>query len=90
MTRFPGITVRTHCPDEFLAGATQNAGSWWTHWNQWVTSLPGGDAKACIQSRLESARRCRNARRAATAADLAINQPPTTMPVSFRKGTEPA
>ncbi len=32
-------------PEDFLAGATQNAGSWWTHWNQWVTSLPGGDAK---------------------------------------------
>ncbi|MDX9943867.1 MAG: class I poly(R)-hydroxyalkanoic acid synthase [Azonexus sp.] len=32
-------------PEEFLAGATQNAGSWWTHWHQWVTSLPGGDAK---------------------------------------------
>ena len=32
-------------PDDFLAGATQNAGSWWTHWNEWVTSLPGGSAK---------------------------------------------
>ena len=32
-------------PDEFLAGATQNAGSWWTHWHEWVTSLPGGSAK---------------------------------------------
>jgi len=32
-------------PEDFLAGATQNAGSWWTHWNEWVTSLPGGDAK---------------------------------------------
>jgi polyhydroxyalkanoate synthase len=32
-------------PEDFLAGATQNAGSWWTHWNQWVTSLPGGAAK---------------------------------------------
>ncbi len=32
-------------PDDFLAGATQNAGSWWTHWNQWVTSLPGGSAQ---------------------------------------------
>ncbi|MBK7463746.1 MAG: class I poly(R)-hydroxyalkanoic acid synthase [Betaproteobacteria bacterium] len=32
-------------PEDFLAGATQNAGSWWTHWNQWVTSLPGGSAK---------------------------------------------
>jgi polyhydroxyalkanoate synthase len=32
-------------PDDFLAGATQNAGSWWTHWNTWVTSLPGGSTK---------------------------------------------
>jgi polyhydroxyalkanoate synthase len=32
-------------PDDFLSGATHNAGSWWTHWNQWVTSLPGGSAK---------------------------------------------
>ncbi len=32
-------------PDDFLAGATQNAGSWWTDWHQWVTSLPGGSAK---------------------------------------------
>ena len=32
-------------PEDFLAGATQNAGSWWTHWNQWVTGLPGGSAK---------------------------------------------
>jgi polyhydroxyalkanoate synthase len=32
-------------PEDFLAGATQNAGSWWTHWNEWVTALPGGDAK---------------------------------------------
>ena len=32
-------------PDDFLAGATQNAGSWWTHWNAWVTGLPGGSAK---------------------------------------------
>src|SRR5574343_398055 len=32
-------------PDDFLAGATQNPGSWWTHWHQWVTSLPGGSAK---------------------------------------------
>jgi polyhydroxyalkanoate synthase len=32
-------------PEDFLAGATQNAGSWWTHWNAWVTALPGGDAK---------------------------------------------
>jgi len=32
-------------PEDFLAGATQNAGSWWTHWLQWVTSLPGGSTK---------------------------------------------
>jgi polyhydroxyalkanoate synthase len=32
-------------PDDFLAGATQSAGSWWTHWNEWVTNLPGGSAK---------------------------------------------
>jgi polyhydroxyalkanoate synthase len=32
-------------PEDFLAGATQNAGSWWTHWNQWLTALPGGAAK---------------------------------------------
>ena len=32
-------------PEDFLAGATQQPGSWWTHWNQWVTSLPGGSAK---------------------------------------------
>ena len=32
-------------PEDFLAGATQNAGSWWTHWNQWVAALPGGSAK---------------------------------------------
>ncbi|MFV0371556.1 MAG: PHA/PHB synthase family protein [Azonexus sp.] len=32
-------------PEDFLAGATQNAGSWWTHWHEWVTKLPGGNAK---------------------------------------------
>ncbi len=32
-------------PQDFLAGATQNPGSWWTHWNEWLTSLPGGSAK---------------------------------------------
>ena len=32
-------------PEDFLAGATQHAGSWWTHWHDWVTTLPGGDAK---------------------------------------------
>jgi polyhydroxyalkanoate synthase len=32
-------------PEDFLAGATQNAGSWWTHWNEWLIGLPGGSAK---------------------------------------------
>ena len=32
-------------PEDFLAGAMQQPGSWWTHWNQWVSSLPGGSAK---------------------------------------------
>ena len=32
-------------PEDFLAGATQNAGSWWTHWHAWVTGLPGGSAQ---------------------------------------------
>jgi len=36
-------------PDDFLAGATQHPGSWWTHWHQWVTSLPGGDAKVAAR-----------------------------------------
>ena len=31
--------------DEFLSTATQNAGSWWTDWHQWVTALPNGDKK---------------------------------------------
>lgn len=30
--------------DDFLSGATQNAGSWWTHWQQWVTGQTGGSA----------------------------------------------
>ncbi len=29
-------------PEDYLAGATQYPGSWWTNWNEWVTSLPGG------------------------------------------------
>jgi polyhydroxyalkanoate synthase len=31
--------------DEFLAGATQNPGSWWTDWQRWLNALPGGDKK---------------------------------------------
>ncbi len=28
-------------PDEWLAGATEIAGSWWPDWQRWVTSLNG-------------------------------------------------
>lgn len=28
--------------EEFLQGATQNPGSWWTDWNAWTTGLDGG------------------------------------------------
>jgi polyhydroxyalkanoate synthase len=28
--------------DEFLEGATQHPGSWWTDWNAWVSELNGG------------------------------------------------
>ncbi len=28
--------------DDFLSGATQNPGSWWTHWQKWVTDQSGG------------------------------------------------
>ncbi len=31
-------------PDDFLNGATQHAGSWWTHWNRWLRGLKGGEA----------------------------------------------
>ena len=26
-------------PDEWLTGATQHPGSWWTHWNEWMLTL---------------------------------------------------
>jgi len=31
--------------EEFLEGATQNPGSWWTDWQNWVTSMPKGEEK---------------------------------------------
>ncbi len=31
--------------DDYLAGATQNPGSWWTDWQQWVTDHAGGKEK---------------------------------------------
>ena len=30
-------------PDEWLAGAHQERGSWWRHWDAWVKSVSGGD-----------------------------------------------
>ena len=32
----------TDDPDVWLTGATQHAGSWWTHWNQWAAADGGG------------------------------------------------
>jgi len=32
-------------PEDFLSGATQNPGSWWTHWNEWMVGLTGGNVK---------------------------------------------
>jgi polyhydroxyalkanoate synthase len=29
--------------EDFLAGATQNPGSWWTDWHNWATSMPNGN-----------------------------------------------
>lgn len=29
--------------EDFLAGATQNPGSWWTDWHNWLTAMPNGD-----------------------------------------------
>ena len=37
-------------PEDFVAGATQNAGSWWTHWQEWVTGLTGGGAKVAARN----------------------------------------
>jgi polyhydroxyalkanoate synthase len=31
--------------DAFLEGATHNPGSWWTDWQQWLTSQANGDKK---------------------------------------------
>lgn len=44
-------------PDDFLAGATQHAGSWWTDWSAWATAgdkkvparVPGADGTKIIE-----------------------------------------
>jgi polyhydroxyalkanoate synthase subunit PhaC len=33
-------------PDEWLAAATQQAGSWWPEWQRWVAEFSGGEVKA--------------------------------------------
>jgi len=35
--------------DDFLSTATQNAGSWWTDWQQWLTALPKGEEKVAAR-----------------------------------------
>ncbi|WP_301103373.1 class I poly(R)-hydroxyalkanoic acid synthase [Propionivibrio sp.] len=43
-----GYWTNTELPesaDDFLAGATQTPGSWWTDWQQWVTDQVGGAEK---------------------------------------------
>ena len=35
-------------PDAWLAGATQNPGSWWTDWQAWVGKLGGGKVAARV------------------------------------------
>ncbi len=32
--------------DEWLAGATQHTGSWWTHWSSWLAQHAGGQVAA--------------------------------------------
>jgi polyhydroxyalkanoate synthase len=33
-------------PDEWLSGASQHAGSWWTHWAEWYRGHGGGEVPA--------------------------------------------
>ncbi len=33
-------------PDDWLKGATSHEGSWWPHWNEWVSQYSGGDVAA--------------------------------------------
>ncbi len=35
-------------PDDWLAGATQHEGSWWTDWDKWVKRHRGGEVKARV------------------------------------------
>ena len=35
-------------PDEWFKGATAQEGSWWPHWDKWVTKFAGGQVKARV------------------------------------------
>jgi polyhydroxyalkanoate synthase subunit PhaC len=35
--------------EDFLKGAVQTPGSWWTDWQKWVTTQPGGSAKVAAR-----------------------------------------
>ena len=32
--------------DDWVAGATENPGSWWTHWSAWLKALSGAEVDA--------------------------------------------
>ena len=36
--------------DDWMGGATQHPGSWWTDWQQWITALPGGEAQVAARN----------------------------------------
>ena len=38
-------------PDEWLAGAKQHEGSWWTDWRHWVTPYPGARCRRASRAR---------------------------------------
>ena len=54
MSRPPGSTRSSHWtgkvtgtdPDEWLANATENPGSWWEHWNHWIEEHTPGKRPA--------------------------------------------
>ena len=36
-------------PDDWLAGAQQNAGSWWTDWQAWLTAMDSEQTEPLIE-----------------------------------------